>query len=183
MIFIKLCFKSLSEGDKKYEAVMSSFSRDRESLITPLVDRKLYDEAASLAEKYREFDALVRLCEETGNKEKLEQYMDMFKDNKFSDHVFAWYVKEGKQGRLLSSTSSGRNQELGQFLAGHSGLSWLHDINTGSFQQAAETLKSLAMKVRRIISSAIVVLIYFKFRKPIFWPERKRSCLCLNLQL
>jgi len=143
---------SLSEGDKKYEAVMSSFSRDRESLITPLVDRKLYDEAASLAEKYREFDALVRLCEETGNKEKLEQYMDMFKDNKFSDHVFAWYVKEGKQGRLLSSTSSGRNQELGQFLAGHSGLSWLHDINTGSFQQAAETLKSLAMQETDILA-------------------------------
>ena len=31
----------------------------RAALITPLVDRKLYDEAASLAEKYLEFDALV----------------------------------------------------------------------------------------------------------------------------
>ena len=33
---------------------------------------------------------MTRLCEDTGNKEKLEQYMDQFADYKFSEHVFAW---------------------------------------------------------------------------------------------
>jgi hypothetical protein len=32
--------------------------RDRDQLIGPLVDRKLNEEAASLAEKYLDFDAL-----------------------------------------------------------------------------------------------------------------------------
>jgi len=143
---------SLSHSRDRYLAVQAQFERDREALVTPLVERRLYEEAASLAEKYHEFDALVRLCEDTGNKEKLEQYMDQFADYKFSEHVFAWYVKEGKQGRLLSSTSAGRSKELGQFLSGHTGLSWLHDINTGRYQQAAETLGNLALQETEILS-------------------------------
>jgi len=143
---------SLSHSKDRYQAVQKQFERDREALVTPLVEKRLYEEAASLAEKYHEFDALVRLCEDTGNKEKLDQYMDQFADYNFSDHVFAWYVKEGKQGRLLSSTSVARSKELGKFLTGHSGLSWLHDINTGRYQQAADTLRSLALQETEILS-------------------------------
>jgi hypothetical protein len=32
----------------------------------------------------------------------------------FSEHVFSWYVKQGKQGRLLLAT--GRSNELGRFV-------------------------------------------------------------------
>ncbi len=32
----------------------------------------------------------------------------------FSEHVFSWYVKQGKQGRLLLAT--GRSKELGRFV-------------------------------------------------------------------
>ena len=35
----------------------------------------LNEQAASLAEKYLEFSALVRICEETGNKDKLDEYI------------------------------------------------------------------------------------------------------------
>jgi hypothetical protein len=45
------------DGDKKAE-VTRQMERDREQLIGPLVDRKLYEEAASLAEKYLDFDSL-----------------------------------------------------------------------------------------------------------------------------
>jgi nuclear pore complex protein Nup133 len=44
-------------GEKR-EEVSRQMERDRDQLIGPLVDRKLYEEAASLAEKYLDFDSL-----------------------------------------------------------------------------------------------------------------------------
>jgi hypothetical protein len=49
---------SLPPGGEKREEVGRQMERDRDQLIGPLVDRKLYEEAASLAEKYLDFDAL-----------------------------------------------------------------------------------------------------------------------------
>jgi hypothetical protein len=49
---------SLPTGGEKREEVGRQMERDRDQLIGPLVDRKLYEEAASLAEKYLDFDAL-----------------------------------------------------------------------------------------------------------------------------
>ena len=48
---------SLDGGEKRAE-VSRQMERDRDHLIGPLVDRKLYEEAASLAEKYLDFDSL-----------------------------------------------------------------------------------------------------------------------------
>lgn len=38
------------------------------------------EEAASLAEKYLEFNALVKICEATNDSARLEKYMDQFAD-------------------------------------------------------------------------------------------------------
>jgi nuclear pore complex protein Nup133 len=38
------------------------------------------EEAASLAEKYLEFNALVKICEATNDSARLEMYMDKFAD-------------------------------------------------------------------------------------------------------
>ena len=40
------------------------------------MDRKVYDEAVSLAEKYKELEMLVRICEETNIKGKLEMTLE-----------------------------------------------------------------------------------------------------------
>ena len=37
----------------------------------------------------------------------------MISAHNFSEHVFSWYVKQGKQGRLLLAT--GRSHELGRY--------------------------------------------------------------------
>lgn len=39
-----------------------------------------YERAASLAEKYLDFELLVRLCEITDNQERLNRYIMQFKD-------------------------------------------------------------------------------------------------------
>merc|ERR1712142_211057 len=87
---------SLKGNIEKSGSVEKCFVRDRNMLVGLLVDRKVYEEAASLAEKYQEWDMLVRICEETNNKDRLEQYMDRYSSTSFSSHVFSWYVKEGK---------------------------------------------------------------------------------------
>ena len=138
---------SLADKPERKEALRSAFARDRSMLISLLVERKVWEEAASLAEKYHDFDMLVRICEETGNKEKLEGYMEKFASEDFSSHVYAWYVKEGKQSRLLSLAKPGQARpDLSSFLSSHSSISWLHDIHTGKHAEASSTLHQLAVR-------------------------------------
>jgi len=144
--------ESLKESPDKATSVERSFARDRNMLIGLLVDRKVYDEAASLAEKYSEWDMLVRICEETNNKERLEKYMEKYSNTNFSSHVFSWFVKEGKQSRLLSLHNAGQTSELASFLTSHSNISWLHDIHTENFPKASLTLSEIALKEADILS-------------------------------
>jgi len=138
---------SLADKPERKETLRSAFARDRSMLLSLLVERKVWEEAASLAEKYHDFDMLVRICEETGNKEKLEGYMEKFASEDFSSHVYAWYVKEGKQSRLLSLAKPGQARpDLSSFLSSHSSISWLHDIHTGKHAEASATLHQLAVR-------------------------------------
>jgi len=143
---------SLKGNPEKMGSVEKCFTRDRSMLVGLLVDRKVYEEAASLAEKYQEWDMLVRICEETNNKDRLEQYMEQYSSTSFSSHVFSWYVKEGKQNRLLSLSKAGRTPELASFLTTHSNISWLHDINTENFTTASQTLSAIALKEGDILA-------------------------------
>ncbi len=136
----------------KVADIEKCFKRDRSALIGQLVDKKVYEEAAGLAEKYQDWDSLVRICEETNNKEKLEQYMERFNNTEFSSHVYSWYVKEGKQNRLLSLSKSRHTTDLTNFLTTHNDISWLHDIHTGNLTQAADTLTSMAMREGEVLA-------------------------------
>lgn len=111
------------------------------------MNRGFYEEAASLSEKYFEFVALVAICEATGDKDRLEEYMERFKTNNFASFVFDWHVREGKQGKLLKELSSGRQDELSRFLQkGHSNLAWMHEVQMNQFGKATETLKELGLQ-------------------------------------
>ncbi len=132
-------------SEARQKAVLKMYEKDRSSFVMALVELGCYEEAASLAEKYLEFNALVKICELTGDNEKLEHYMEMFADQNFSNFVFDWHVREGKQAKLLSQNySTSRNKQLGQYLKSHSELSWMHEIESGKYGDAVNTLKTLA---------------------------------------
>ena len=143
---------SLTGRPEKQAEVEKSLERDRSALIGQLVDRKCYEEAAGLAEKFKDWDLLVRICEETKNKDKLEAYMERFANTAFSSHVYAWYVKEGKQNRLLSLSKTRHTPDLTSFLNHHNDISWLHDIQNQNYGQAANTLTEMAMKEGEILA-------------------------------
>ena len=43
-----------------------------------LVSRGYLEEALSLAEKYRDFDILIEICEDLQDQDKLQHYMNLF---------------------------------------------------------------------------------------------------------
>ena len=112
---------SSSSKSGRRKAVVSQFERDRRDLVMALVERGFYDSAASLAEKYLEFVGLIALCEATGDRARLDGYMEAFADQGFAQFVFSWHLREGKQAKLLKETPADRKKELGAFLRqGHS---------------------------------------------------------------
>ncbi|XP_006811533.1 nuclear pore complex protein Nup133-like [Saccoglossus kowalevskii] len=136
-----------SEDSDQYSELKHVYEQQRYVLIIPFVEQSQLERAASLAEKYCDFNILVKLCEETDNQERLQRYMNQFAEKGFTDFVFKWYLDEGKRGKLLSQPLP-RNQQaaLGQFLDSHDHLSWLHDIQMNSYSKAHDTLKRLAFK-------------------------------------
>lgn len=54
-----------------------------------------------LAEKYLDFEILMRICEANNNEDRINEYMRRFKDTDFSEFVYNWYMREGKQSKLL----------------------------------------------------------------------------------
>lgn len=137
--------KSLDKsGDQeRYSSLEMEYLQKRSDLLSPLLTLGQYPWAASLAEKYCDFDILVQMCEQTDNQTRLQRYMTQFADQNFSDFLFRWYLEKGKRGKLLSQPVS-QHGELANFLQAHEHLSWLHEINSQELEKAHATLLGLA---------------------------------------
>ncbi|XP_056022353.1 nuclear pore complex protein Nup133-like isoform X3 [Ostrea edulis] len=128
-----------------YNELQRRYEQDRQQLILPMMKGKQYELAASLAEKYYDFEILIQLCELSDNKERIEKYLHQFSHKGFANYLYTWYMKEGKRGRLLA-LPVGQQRELGRFLQKEDikTLSWLHNIQTNNFSKAHSTLLELA---------------------------------------
>ncbi|GAB6026024.1 hypothetical protein CHUAL_012235 [Chamberlinius hualienensis] len=133
------------------ESIVHQYHQERSNLISSLLKLDQHEKAASLAEKYLDFDILVGLCEATNNQSRLNRYIIQFADKGFSDFTFNWYIKEGKRGKLLSQTAF-QQDNLKQFLKNHNDLSWLNDINQARYTEGCKTLKSLGLAERSLLS-------------------------------
>ncbi|XP_006212433.1 nuclear pore complex protein Nup133 [Vicugna pacos] len=132
-----------SSDQERYTSLEVEYLQKRSDLLSPLLTLGQYSWAASLAEKYCDFDILVQLCEQTDNQTRLQRYMTQFADQNFSDFLFRWYLEKGKRGKLLSQPISQHGQ-LANFLQAHEHLSWLHEINSQELEKAHATLLGLA---------------------------------------
>ncbi|XP_002760617.4 nuclear pore complex protein Nup133 [Callithrix jacchus] len=132
-----------SSNQERYDNLEMEYLQKRSDLLSPLLTLGQYLWAASLAEKYCDFDILVQMCEQTDNQSRLQRYMTQFADQNFSDFLFHWYLEKGKRGKLLSQPISQHGQ-LANFLQAHEHLSWLHEINSQELEKAHATLLGLA---------------------------------------
>ncbi|XP_003215915.1 nuclear pore complex protein Nup133 isoform X1 [Anolis carolinensis] len=131
------------EYRERHKSLEMEYTQKRSELLLPLLSLGQYQLAATLAEKYRDFDILIQMCEQSDNQAKLQRYMTQFADQNFSDFLFRWYLEKGKRGKLLSQPLAQHGQ-LASFLQAHEHLSWLHDINSSDFEKAHRTLQNLA---------------------------------------
>ncbi|XP_053463567.1 nuclear pore complex protein Nup133 isoform X2 [Nycticebus coucang] len=132
-----------SIDQERYVSLEEEYLQKRTDLLSPLLTLGQYLLAASLAEKYCDFDILVQICEQTDNQNRLQRYMTQFADQNFSEFLFRWYLEKGKRGKLLSQPISQHGQ-LANFLQAHEHLSWLHEINSQELEKAHATLLGLA---------------------------------------
>lgn len=102
-----------------------------------------------LGEKYLDFKILVLICELTDNQQRLDEYMNRFGNEGFSEFVYSWYMQENKQAKLINRcrkfAKTPNNQALSEFLMDHPSLSWMKNVFDQNFGIAAETLNNLAL--------------------------------------
>ncbi|XP_036925305.1 nuclear pore complex protein Nup133 [Sturnira hondurensis] len=146
-----------SSDQERYSNLEVEYSQKRSELLSPLLTLGQYSWAASLAEKYCDFDILVQMCELTDNQARLQRYMTQFADQNFSDFLFRWYLEKGKRGKLLSQPIAQHGQ-LADFLQAHEHLSWLHEINSQELEKAHATLLGLANSETRYFAKKKTLL-------------------------
>lgn len=135
------------------------FKKERHRLIVPLLEHKQYDRAASLAEKFEDFEMLMKICDATNNQDRLQRYRTQFADKGFSQFVYNWYMREGKRGHLLSQPIA-EGDELSDFLNADNMkyLSWLHEAGRSNFVGAHSALSDLAATERNFLSKKKTLL-------------------------
>lgn len=72
----------------------AKFDTLRTQLIAPFLEAKYNKRAIALelAERYRDFNALIRVCVESEDKARLMHYTTQF--DHFAEHLFEWYLRE-----------------------------------------------------------------------------------------
>ncbi|XP_046481627.1 nuclear pore complex protein Nup133 isoform X1 [Neodiprion pinetum] len=142
----KKCHLESIRGTEKFEVLLKQYENERANLIQPLVKEEQYEQAAILAEKYCDFASLVQICELTNNQNRLDSYIEKFAAQDFVGFLFSWYVKDGKQGKLVERCRRGGAAELAEKLSEHPSLSWVQAALCDELRLASNTLHTLAME-------------------------------------
>ncbi|XP_066593314.1 nuclear pore complex protein Nup133 [Prorops nasuta] len=146
------CHLESIRGTEKFEILLKQYETERMNLIQPLIRDEQYESAATLAEKYCDFAALVQICELTNNKNRLDTYMEQFSEQNFVGFLFSSYVKDGKQGQLVERCRYGGANELTEKLSEHPTLSWVQAGLTDEYRYAANTLHALATQEKELVT-------------------------------
>jgi nuclear pore complex protein Nup133 len=112
-------------------------------LIYPLVEDEQFELAAKLAEKYLDFQILVVICDRTENQNRLDEYIERFKDQNFSQFAISWHMKQNKQGDLFERFRNNQ-ADLAKFLHNHPSLAWIQLMFNGELGKASSVLMDLA---------------------------------------
>lgn len=81
----------------------------------------------------------------TDNQNRLDEYMDRFGNDGFSEYVYNWFLKQNRQGKLIDRyRKSGKTKhvkKLTSFLNDHPSLCWMQQMFDKQFDMASHTLR------------------------------------------
>ena len=124
-------------------AALLQFENTRRELIDPFLSHRQLSHATTLAEKFKDFSALIRVYGMMGDRKQLSRYMSEYRELNFSDYLFKWYLDERRTTELLAFSDT-HPQELDAFLSQHPHLYWLHQVSRGDTRGSFCQLKMLA---------------------------------------
>lgn len=151
---------SIRNNQEKLSILHHQYESQRFDLIYPLVEDEQYEMAAKLAEKYLDFQTLVIICDKTGNQQRLDEYMERFKTQNFSQFAISWHMKQNRQGDLFERFRNNQ-AELAKFLNNHPSLAWVQLIFNGEMTKAAAVLMELAMSEIELVARKKVHFLHF----------------------
>ncbi len=89
---LKLHLDSVEENPVVHSQIRQEVQTERGAILELFLRGKEYERAAVLAEKYVDFSALLTICDETMNEDKLNIYIDKLGDAGFTDFACKWYA-------------------------------------------------------------------------------------------
>jgi nuclear pore complex protein Nup133 len=138
---------SLSAG---LAQVRKQFEAAREKFLSPLLEHGQYDQSVGLAERYRDFQLLVRLCEAAGDRERLKTYISLFSEHGFAEFLFKHLFDRHNIEELLTYSKDFPDQ-VARFLKPHDHIIWLHHLRTMDYIAAHSTLWRLAQREEKYV--------------------------------
>jgi len=128
------------ENPAAYAQARHDVHSQRSALLAHFLKAREFDRAAILAEKYVDFNALLTVCDQTLNDNRLADYIDKLGDQGFTEFACKWYMQRDQREKLLQL----QRPEVSAFLENHGDILWVDQSQRDQFLQAAETLANLA---------------------------------------
>ncbi|EDW59117.1 nuclear pore complex protein Nup133 [Drosophila virilis] len=128
---------------EKFQVLQQQFESQRRDLISMLIKERQYECAAKLAEKYLDFQSLVLICDETQDKDRLDDYTRKYEEYDFSQFAINWHLRQQRHGEVFERFK-GNQTALAQFMRDHPSLGWIQLIFNGDFERGAKVLFELA---------------------------------------
>lgn len=128
---------------EKFQVLQQQFETQRRDLIATLIKERQYECAAKLAEKYLDFPSLIVICDETQDKDRLDEYTRKYEEYDFSQFAINWHLRQQRHAEVFERFK-GNQTALAQFMRDHPSLGWIQLIFNGDFERAAKVLYELA---------------------------------------
>ncbi|KAF9106726.1 hypothetical protein BGX27_009041 [Mortierella sp. AM989] len=124
-------------------AAVNDYDNAKSELLTPLVELKKTLPAVQLAQRYKDFTTLVKLC--IGQEKQIANYISKYQ-REFADALFQWYYDNGQISTLLDVGEKNSdlftvyldNRDYGE-------ISWIHDIKIKRYVEASQCVQDGAV--------------------------------------
>ncbi|XP_061721892.1 uncharacterized protein LOC133528521 [Cydia pomonella] len=133
----------------------------RRDIIQPYIDAGQMERAAVLAEKFKDFELLIEMCDRQDDMERLYSYIDKYSGEGIAESAFAYLMERGGGGtaRLLRALGARYPARLRAWLArtpARDPARALHLLSAKDYGQAARVLAQLARGERDSVSRLTV---------------------------
>ncbi|KAG0292552.1 hypothetical protein BGZ98_002539 [Dissophora globulifera] len=132
-----------SEHNIAIATAVDEYDQAKSELLTPLIELKKTQQAIVLAQRYKDFVTLVKLC--IGQERQIQAFITKYQQE-FANALFQWYY-DNKQLSTFLEVGEQYSDLFTVFLDNrdYGELAWLHDIKIRRFVEASQRIQEDAV--------------------------------------